>query len=288
LPFVVIIAIVSAWAIYAHYFNKIHQSEYFSTSVRWFSLWNLDKSMIDQVIDHVKNMWMEQFYYVPSLYLLGALFVFSLFFPKSNSKLVYLTNILLFFGSIFFIILFFAIFRDHDCYTISIYILPVFTFIAVLSILKNRFNKVFKSYILKAVFLVFLIFNVDHAKIQIAARYHGWWTEQREYYDYNSISWYLSSIGIHPLDTVVCLPDDTHFTLYLMNQLGWTKCWNNNQDSAGIALSIKRGANYLIINGENTLKEPYVQSYLHYPVGEYGQVKIFKLDTLEYKKRVFN
>ena len=131
---------------------------------------------------------------------------------------------------------------------------------------------------MKLIFGGFLLFNVNHARLEMYGRYNGWWTEYPEYKDYHEISPYLRSIGIQPMDTVVCLPDMTHFTLYLMNQRGWTGCLGYNSDSAGIAQSISKGADYLILHGEETLNREYLQSFLKYQIGEFNSVKIYNLN----------
>jgi hypothetical protein len=279
IPFLLIIIIIGGWAEYAHHYNYIHQSEYFSTSTRMFSLWNMDSASIHNVIEHVRKIWLNQFFHVSSLYMLGGLFLLTLIFIKKSNKFLSTINLLLFFGTITYVVIFFAIFQDHDCYTINLYIFLIFIFITFISLLKNHFVRIYNSPYIKVVFFLFLIFNVAHARKEIYNRYHGWWTEYPEYKDYHTITPYLRSIGIKPLDPIVCLPDYSHFTLYLMNQRGWTECMGNNKDSAGIALSVTRGAKYLIVNGEEVLRRPYIQSFLSHPIGQYGLVRIYKFDN---------
>lgn len=278
LPFIVIISIVAGWAYYAHHFNKIHQSEYFSTSIRTFSLWRMDKASIQKVLEHIRLLWLNQFFHVYSLYLLGALFIIQFFFLKKIEKFIFSINILLFINTIIYSIVFFMIFQDHDCYTINLYILLIFIFITSIYLLKYKFQKIFNSFLLRIGFILFLIFNVNHAQKQMNLRYNGWWTEHPQYKDYHTITPYLRTIGINPLDTVICLPDQSHFTLYLMNQRGWTECWGNNQDSTGISLSIMRGARYLIVNGDEILTRDYLKSFFQNQIGQYGSVKIYRLD----------
>ena len=109
------------------------------------------------------------------------------------------------------------------------------------------------------------------------ARYHSGWNEYPEYKDYHIITPYLRSIGIAPLEPVICLPDRSHFTLYLMNQRGWTEWMGKIKDSASVASAINRGARYLIVNGDEVLNREYLQSFMKNPVGQFNRVKIFKL-----------
>lgn len=86
-----------------------------------------------------------------------------------------------------------------------------------------------------------------------------------------SITPYLRQIGIQAEDRVISIPDFSHASLYLMNQKGWTEYTDArfntgtkipyNQDSAGIQLSISRGAKYLIINGISEIHKNLISNH---------------------------
>ncbi|MCB8995574.1 MAG: glycosyltransferase family 39 protein [Bacteroidales bacterium] len=267
--------IIASWVLYARWYNSIHGSVYFSTRI--IPLWSLDHEQIKMVLDNIKGLWLPQYFHKFSLYFLAFTFLFSIGFIKKANPLLMTANILILVGSIIYTVLWFATFKDHDYYTINLYILLVLTLLNFFRILKNTFPLVFSSWILKFIFMIFLIFNMNHARSEMNGRYNGWWTEYKEYKDYHVITPYLRSIGIEAKDTVICLPDMTHFTLYLMNQYGWTGCLGYNADSSGIAASIDRGAKYLIINGEETLRRDYLKSFERKQIGEFDSVKIFRL-----------
>ena len=48
-------------------------------------------------------------------------------------------------------------------------------------------------------------------------------------------------------------------------------------DSAQIADHIKKGAKYLIILGEEPLKDDYLKGFLNKQIGQYNNVRIFDL-----------
>jgi hypothetical protein len=276
IPILLIIIIIGSWVIFAKKFNFNHGSAYFSTWI--IPIWDMDKQQIQLVINQIKGLWLDQYFHPSALYFLAATFLFSLVFMKKSNRLIMIITLLLLIGVVIYVILWFATFGAHDYYTINLYIFLVFIVINFLWILQNRFLKAFSSFYLKILFLVFLLFNMNHARNGMVGRYTGWWTEYPEYKDYHIVTPYLRSIGIAPLDTVVCLPEESHFTLYLMNQRGWTKCLGNNADSAGIVTSINHGAKYLIINGEETFKQEHLQSFIKKPIGKFNAIKIFKLD----------
>lgn len=279
ISFFIVILIIGSWALYANNYNNIHRMSYFSTGI--FPFWSMDKNGVQQVLFHVKHYWLNQYFHVSALYLLGALFLVSLIFCKKLNRFLLIINLSIFIGTILYIILWFSTFKDHDYYTINLYILLIFTFVSFAWLMKYHFSYLFNSPYIKSLFFAFLLFNVVHANNQIHQRYNGWWNEHPEYKDYDSITPYLRSIGIAPLDTVICLPDQSHFTLYLMNQRGWTNCLSQNTDYASIASNIKKGAKYLIINGNETLSREYLQFFMQHPLGQYGNVRIFKLDSLK-------
>ncbi|OFX74983.1 MAG: hypothetical protein A2X12_08025 [Bacteroidetes bacterium GWE2_29_8] len=273
--FVGVISLIGAWVIYAKNYNLKNATAYFSTTI--FPIWEMDKEQINAVIQNIKGLWLNQYFHRYTLVFFAIIFVVNIFLIKKSNKVVAFNNIILFLFTIVYVILWFATFKDHDYYTINLYILLVFTLLNFLLILKSSYTQIFKSIIFKVLFAAFVMFNFNHARIQQHLRYYGWWNEYNEYKDYHTITPYLYSIGIHPLDTVICLPDDSHFTLYLMNQRGWTECMGNNLDSASISLSISKGANYLIINGEETIKRDYLKSFLSKPIGQYNSIKIYKI-----------
>jgi hypothetical protein len=238
----------------------------------------MDPVQIQTVIKTIKGLWLDQYFHEYSLFFLAAAFFFTIVFIKRSNRLLLIINILLLIGTSVYAVLWFATFQNHDYYVINLYILLVFVVLNFFWVLKGRFPKAFSSNYLKLLFLLFLIFNMNHAREGMKGRYYGWWTEYPEYKDYHVITPYLRSIGIAPLDTVICLPDMTHFTLYLMNQRGWTGCLQHNFDSTSVANSINHGAKYLIINGDYTIKQDYLQGFLKDPIGQFNTVKIFKLN----------
>jgi hypothetical protein len=180
-------------------------------------------------------------------------------------------------GTIFYVILQFWTFKDHDYYTLNLYILLIINIVTFAWMMYNQYPRIFHSKYVQIVFFLFFVINVAHAKNQMRERYNGWWNDHPKYKNYDTVTPYLRSIGIQPLDTVICLPDYSHYTLYLMNQRGWTECMGNNQDSTGIVSNIKKGAKYLIVNGNEVLSCDYIQGFLYDPIGQYGNIKIFKL-----------
>ncbi|MDP4227567.1 MAG: glycosyltransferase family 39 protein, partial [Bacteroidota bacterium] len=281
--FLLIFALMGIWVAFAKHYNSVHQAQgYFSTQI--MPLWQMDKKSFNLVLDHVKNLWLSQYFSIYALFFLLGCLIFVLTYIKRTDKFLGYILSFLFIGFVSYIILWFQTFKDHDYYTIDLYIFLIFVLFTFANSLENRYPKVFRSKWAKLVFSLFLIYNVWYASHEMHTRYEGWMNEYPEYKDVYTVTPYLRSIGIKPEDKVVCLPDNSHFTLYLMNQPGWTGCYGYNSDSAGIAASVKLGAKYLILVGTNITSKEYLQSYMNDKAGEYKTIRIFRLDRPENKR----
>jgi len=179
-------------------------------------------------------------------------------------------------------------FADHDYYLIEVYIFPILVVTCTFDLLKKHYPGIFNSLISKGVIFCLLLFNIYYARQKINERYMGWMNNYQKNKDIYTISPYLRQIGITPFDTIISIPDDSHASLYLMNQKGWTEFTDErlyrgervqyNRDSAGIRASVDKGAKYLIINGISEIYEkPYLQPFCNNLAGNFNNVLIFNL-----------
>mgnify|MGYP000187149210 CR=1 FL=1 len=286
LPIVSGLFLICFWLGYAYFFNKQHRSTYFSTTV--FPIWDLDMSGIRGVLDNIRQIWLDQYFHISVLLFLAICFLFVIvFFRKNNAALLFCV-LFISLEVIAYILLQFWTFRDHDYYTIDIYILPVLIIVTTFDTLKRNFFNIFNSPISKIAFALFFLFNVYSARQKSNDRYNGWMNDYSQNKDIYEITPYLRQIGISAADTIISIPDRSHASLYLMDQKGWTEYTDEkfnagtrihyNQDSAGIQTSINRGAKYLILNGISLLKsQPYLQNYCTSLIGWYNNVLIFDL-----------
>lgn len=280
IPFVLVFIIIFSWVIYAKNYNKFHSTGYFSTGI--FPLWSLSYSEVIEILNSIKINWWNQFFDSRTVYIFPILFLIVIILFKRTNTMLWFYNLIIFIGCLMYSVLWYWTFRDHDYYMLNLFVFPIITLLVFLILVKQEWIKIFNSDIIKLFVLAGLIANILHGKKQLDERYYGWRKEPKHYDGYQTIKPYLYNLGINELDTVICLPDESHFTLYLMNMRGWTFSQNNNRDSSGIIKSIKCGANYLILNGEEILKQSHIKPFLDYPIGQYKEIKIFSLK--EYKK----
>jgi hypothetical protein len=279
------IFLVGSWVLYAHWFNNYHDCTYFSTTI--FPIWDLTQPEIVKVLHNIKVLWLDSYFHPASLLFLILCTLVVMAMVKKGNKLLNWIIFLIFLEVIFYILLQFWTFRDHDYYTIDIFILPVLILLSTFDIIKNNFLKIFNSVVVKILFVFFLLFNIYHAKQKIDERY----SVLNNYFqmeDIYKLEPYLRQIGISPNDTIISIPDISHVTLYLMNQKGWTEYTDArfnkgekiryNQDSLGIAKSILKGAKYMVVNGMKEIYlKPYLQPFCHNLAGKFNRVLIFDM-----------
>jgi hypothetical protein len=281
---------VALWIVYAAYYNHLHGCTYFSTTL--FPIWSLSSDGIHKVLSNIENIWLAQYFHWSVLLFLGVCLLMLLAFIRKGNKLLNVVLLLVFLEVVAYVLLQFYTFRDHDYYTIDIFILPVLLVLASFIALGKTSPKLFRSFLLKGAFAGLLLFNVLYARQQITDRYQGDWNNYATNNAIYTIEPFLRQIGVMPTDSVISLPDEGHVSLYLMNQKGWTDYTDMqlnrgekiryNQDSAGLAKSIERGAKYLVLKGRKELYlKPYLQPFCKNLKGEYADILIFSLnDTI--------
>jgi hypothetical protein len=280
-----IVLIIGVWVFFAGYYNKCHDCFYFSTTV--FPIWSLSISEIKELVNHVYTYWISDYFHPLVFILFLFLILYIAFRYKKASRVHLIILLLLIIQSVFYIVLQFWTFYDHDYYTIEQNIVPVFIIITAYAVLVKTNQPLIDSVILKVLFSVFLLINIHHAKTKLSERYTGWknsyYKERKEIY---RITPYLREIGINPSDKIVYIPDGSNVSLYLMNQQGWTQYTDSrfnrevpityNRDSSEISESVSRGAKYFIVNNAAEIYlHPYIQSFTRHLLGQFGNVLIF-------------
>lgn len=271
--------VVASWYLFAIHYNEVHQTTFFST--RTFPIWEMSKAEILAVWEKVSRIWYMEYFSVSVQLLFLFAFLWCMTNALKQTRLLLWMNIILFLGVILFLLLWFLCYENHDYYIISIMILPLFTMILFMDHLNREHHEVFRSKLIRALFVLFLIFNINYTEIRLDKRFStlDWMNaDYLRFRDVHKITPYLREIGIKQTDKVISLPDQTpNLTLYLMNQPGWSQAFDYNMDSTDIYRHISLGAKYLILTESEPLSRPYLKSYLSNKIGEYGSVSIFKL-----------
>lgn len=287
LPVGFTLLIIGLWLIYARYYNTLHQCTYFSTTI--FPIWGYDQQTILTILKQIRHNWGNQYFHPSIVVFLVVAGGYILSRKHTINQVLPLAILLILIEEIAYFMLQFWTFRDHDYYTIDMFILAVVIILAGIQYLNEKHPALLKILWIKAIFVLFIGFNLFYARTQLNERYSDKVNNIRQNEDLYTITPYLRSIGILPNDTVISIPDGSHVSLYLMNQKGWTEYveanfnkgskYRYNADSLSVSESIRKGARYLIVNGIGELYgKPYLQSFCTHLIGHYNNVLIFALD----------
>ncbi|MGE4288606.1 MAG: ArnT family glycosyltransferase [Salinivirgaceae bacterium] len=284
------VSVVLAWIIFAHIQNTRNECYYFSTVT--FPIWDLDKAGIQEVFTKIRLVWFNQYFHQSVWAFMLVVLVFVAVHFKKIPDILKWILLLLLVQVVLFVLLQFWTFGDHDYYTIGFYILPIILTVAASYVLKSLYPRVFASKIMKLSVFILLVFNVYFAKGEIFKRYHGSWNDKDKFADLYTLQPWLRQMGVTPADTIISIPDNSHATLYLMNQKGWTEYVDNkfnadetfhyNSDSLSLAKSKANGAKFLVLNGIDQLYEkPYLNNFCFDTLGTYHEVYVFKLRSAD-------
>jgi hypothetical protein len=277
----IVSVIIVLWLLYISSYNQEHNSGVFLVGI--LPIWELSRDEISGIIDNIRHIWLEEYFYNPIHYLLiSCLLCIWGFFKRSNRTLLILTSLIAI-GFAGIVLLFFSPLGQHDYYVIDLLILSVFimlTFFAMVLGNRSRYRIIDLS-ILKVLALALLILSMLHASEGQENRFTGWMNQQHttEFYGYATIEPYLDSLGISCDSKVISMNDPSiNITLYLMNRQGWSKYGTNMHDSTAIAHRIEMGAEYLLHHKEiDFASEPHWSCFIEKEVGKYENITIHKI-----------
>jgi hypothetical protein len=290
LPYLVVLLPIIAWLVYAARYNSIHNTTHFSTTI--FPIWHMDAEGIRGVLARMQEIWLPSYFNRFTLLLCGLLALSIPLNYRHIHPLLSGLTLLLLPVIILYVLFQFWTFRDHDYYLINLYILVVLVIISAAEGLLTRFPRVMKYYGIKILFALFLLMNIHYARGKYSERYSGWMNENSSFVVFREIKDKLPEFGVHPEDTVICLPGTSQLALYLVDMKGWTAYvdarYNRaepiyyNRDSSGIEQSIRRGAKYLLIMGMDEIyRNPWLSDFTHDLAGKYGEIMVFNLLSTE-------
>ncbi len=292
LPFIIAFVIVVAWYIWAWRFNEMHGTKYFS--MRTCPIWNLASCIVGSLSDvtmHIRELWMPHLLSKPMQVFLSLCAVFIILFIRKVNRMLLLLTTFTFVGSVLFILIWFAAFRDHDYYFINLYIFPVFLLITALELAARHFRKRLHSPLVILIIAGLTLYGVFYTAGKQRLRYNGWMNYRYiQFADIRSVAPLIEQLGIYPEDLIVSIPDETSgYTLYTLNRKGWTLFFDQAGDSLSLADCIDKGARFLFITDyPNTIKnKPYLKHFVEEPVGIYNNLQIFRIDGEQHQKKLY-
>jgi hypothetical protein len=268
------------WFFMKKEYNTIYPNAVFLAEI--VPIWQLSYQEIHQVIEHVDKIWFADYFSPILLILTGCAFLINLWFIKRNTWSV-LYMLLLFLGTVSYILLFFKQFQHHDYYIISILpLIPVVWLVLVMNFRQWTLGNTKQNRWVKAGFAVLVIIGVGYAADRQEERFHATWNwmipDREKVHALKETGALLTELGIPQEAKVISIPDQTlNLTLYLLNRRGWSSIAGDNLTEESIRNHIALGASCMVVNDSNELKKPYLQPFLEGKLAEYKGITVIAL-----------
>jgi hypothetical protein len=290
---------ITGWYTYMSHYNAMHHALAGSYTGAMMPLWKLSAAELSAHWQSFKDFLIYQIYSIPAfIFLLICCFLLATR-PSQVPTATKLILPLLFFGYLSVILIFSQSFTVHDYYHIDSLAFTTCLCMCSFYFLKTRYPALYQSRWSKITFALFLVFNILYCENNMSMRYWrmndatrdyrrtfasksemDWWNYMNFAYfygPYETATPVLRKLGLKPDDKVICPEDESPaISLYLLEQKGWTKCTPLN-DSDAIAAKIGYGASYLILSDTNYYRKPAIRPFIHYPLGQSGQLHVFDL-----------
>lgn len=268
-----------AWYRWAIAYNTGHKTGYFSTHTWPYN--SLDEQTKKEVWNNIFHYWGDDYFY-PAVYVF--LVIVAMIFLKNLKKLslfwVYLLSTLSV-GLVIFGYLFFLNLKNHDYYTINLYIIPLLLMVAVLDFLKHQNHRLFRSKRWKFALLVLMILSIRYGGNNLEYRYTGWQNDMRLYSKLDEgIQPFLREQGIGREDKFLVVGDFTPNTaLHRMDQKGWTDLYGDTQSEERVQnLLDHKGLSYMVVLDDRFFEEkPFLRKFSSKIKAEYKGLKIYDL-----------
>ncbi len=277
LLFLVAFLIISGWYYYVLKYNEINNVESFL--MRHTPIWSLNETQISDVWDYIYYYWSNKYYYESTLDVFIIIIIAGLFFIKKSNKIILTFAITTTLGSIIYFALFFAQFRDHDYYFITLIPAIIFLVISSFISIRNTFPKVIKNIFFKIAIVILMLLSMNYAHKKLTERY----LKYDEFANIGKLldgaNEYLISIGIDDDKKVIVINDVTpNGSLYFLNRRGWTIADTSVAKLKNISEYIEDGASYLFITNSSYLQNNTIENLDKDEVGEYNGIVIYSLN----------
>jgi hypothetical protein len=243
----------------------------------------IDSAQITATWDRILKIWLDGYYHRSVLILSLVIYILGLGMMKKHMRFFATFLFISMIGATGFFFLYFKSLYDHDYYLINLFFLPVFVLVfGVKIILDSRFKNSLRI-IVATLFTFYLIFLIKESKplIQSKLTVFNYWHEN-VFFGLEDIQPQLRSLGVEPLDKVICMPDPSiNISLNMMNQPGFTDYgFINKTGKERIDFFIAKGANYLLIMDKRIYKDTtksYILPFCEHKILKYKNVDVYDL-----------
>jgi hypothetical protein len=265
--------IIISWYAFVLKFNANHGSSYFANEIHPAFKYSWQAFLA--TLDKIWMKWNEDWFHRWVYYLLGFSLLFTFFLVKKRPLLVFYF-VLLLGGTIFYFVLWFDKFNNHDYY-ISPFITLAVSLVIGLSLFITQFLKnVILQRCIGAVLLLLLFFPIIKASEQNNKRYSGAYSFS-DYKNYREIGAYLKKNGFDRSVKVISNDDNTFaVSLYLMDVKGWTNAIATLTPFHTISLK-EKGASFILFKGDDAVKKYPLKQMLEKEYATSGDLRLFDI-----------
>lgn len=279
LSFMIALIINLLWVIFVLNYNESNGNTYFNTKIR--PIWNLDIDEIKSIWSYIINYWYSKYYFQSTFHLfLVITLVGSLYYKKNNRHIFHIT-LLLFLGTVFYILFFYEMFKDHDYYFIAVMPSIIFVVLASFQNLYFKFNKFINNFFIKILFLVICVLSLNYSHKKLTNRYL---TDEDIYskslIKIKNIESDLDKLRIEEKAKFIVLQDQSRSgSLYFINRQGWILSNYKDVTNDYFIDCIDKGAEYLLILNKNELPKEQKDLLADYTLfNENNGMLIYKLN----------
>lgn len=276
IPFMLSIIVAGAWYIYAQYYNDIHGGKYTFNNI--WPIWELTNQQIRERLQDANILIIPAFFNGVILFMTGAMWLYLLVTYKNRSVFLNYLLLIIPFGAVVYMLLWFQAINVHDYYFIDLYL--IFILVWVLFFQTIGKHKWINNWAVNLLLIVVFIYGIVNCEKVLKARYTGWPNDIYKHYlkAVGELEPILKEIGIDQSDKVISIPDfSINTTLYLMNQKGFSNYNSPFNTPESLLEKIGKGAKYLVVNDTLVIDDPSIKPFLKHPITTFKNVKIFDL-----------
>jgi hypothetical protein len=275
-----VLMVCGFWFLYSAHYNTQNNSGIFLVGI--LPIWELSTTEIGQVLDAVGQHIKWDYFRIETQWVLVLLWLATLFNLKKIPINLAVANLLMPLGMAGFSALFFQALKDHDYYTVNLFIAVPVLITSLVFLLKHLQPQWRYSWGIKLLCLAFLIHNIDFSRRRMESRYHpeGW--QNKRYAEvlvhYPGLDEYLLKLGIQKDERIISISDKSiNITLQAMNRKGWTAYEPLKTDTARFSQKIALGARYVLAEkNDYTTNAPWMK-FIEKQVGIYNGIAVFKI-----------
>ena len=259
-----------SWNFFAIHYNSINKVFHFLVSAT--PIWDMEWQSIITVWEYISNYWYSNYYYPSTIHFFAITFILGIIFIKKADKTILIPSIILFIGSVFYILLFYAQFKDHDYYFITLIPTIIILVITAFTAIRNKFPKLLNNYIAKILLLALTVLSINYARVKLEDRYnnnHNEFAETGMILSNTRVN--IDSLGISQKAKIIVFIDKTpNGGLYFLNRKGWSINDTTEANIKKISEFKNLGADYLV----NTTN----MNFNYTKIWENSKVSIYKIE----------